>query len=365
MRVINIVDNAELINYGVWNAAISNAEELNKRGIEVELWHPGDEPIKDIYAGVVQVSVSAAKGSTPEGLIEERGLDARKDIIMTHGCWRYPTRWGYAFAKRGFQWIYVPHGMLEPWSMQQKRWKKNLFFYFFEKRMAVRAAIVRAVSQTERDNLHKYFRPEKVRFMPNGIKVIGVDKHFPRDEPRRYLFLSRLHAKKNLVALGKAWVASSLNNRAAYELVFAGPDQGELPDLQEYINQSSNIIYTGSVYGREKEELIRSSTFYVLPSFSEGLPSSLLEAMSAGLVPMITEGCNLPEVFTMDMGVKLETDWQHIKQALEEVATWKKEEIVSKSTRSRTFAETHFALAAVTREQHSVFQRLLTETPVN
>jgi glycosyltransferase involved in cell wall biosynthesis len=360
MRVVNIVDSAEMVNYGVWHAAVSNAEELNKRGIRIELWYPSADPIKSIDPTVTQVSLPFTSRSTLQKLIVERDLDPQEDIIVTHGCWQYPTRWGYFLARRGFKWVYVPHGMLEPWSMQQKKWKKSLFFYLFERRMASRAKVVRAVSQREKINLSKFFPAKETRFMPNCIKVIGVDKSFP-SEPRRYLFLSRLHAKKNLLALARAWVSSTLNNNGNYQLFFAGPDQGELPGLQQYLQQSNNIIYTGSVYGQQKEELIKSSTFYVLPSFSEGLPSSLLEAMSAGLVPLITEGCNLPEVFTMELGVRLSTNWESIKNVLEDTAAWKKQDILHKSARCKTYIDTHFTLDSVTEEQVILFRRLLND----
>lgn len=360
MRVINIVDSAEMINYGVWHAAVSNAEELGKRGIRVELWYPFTDPIKSIHPAVAQVSLPSTAGSTLQKFISERALHPQEDIIVTHGCWQYPTRWGYALEKKGFKWIYVPHGMLEPWSMEQKKWKKRFFFYLFERRKALRAHVVRAVSKVEKANLNDFFPKGKIRFMPNGIKVIGVDQSFPT-EPRRYLFLSRLHAKKNLLALARAWVSSSLNNDEHYQLFFAGPDQGELPGLRQYIQQSNNIIYVGSIYGEQKEELIRSSTFYVLPSFSEGLPSSLLEAMSAGLVPLITEGCNLPEVFTMELGARLSTDWESIKTVLEETATWEKQAILCKSARCKTYIDTHFTLESVTEEQAILFRQLLND----
>jgi glycosyltransferase involved in cell wall biosynthesis len=358
MRIIHLVDNAEMINYGVWNAAISNAEQLNDEHIAVELWYPGTANPAPVPVSVQQVKLAGTGIDTLKSLINTRDLDKEKDIIISHGCWQYPTRWGHYLKGQGFRWVYVPHGMLEPWSMQQKRLKKLVFFYLVERRMAVKADTIRAVSTTEQNNLHAFFPKDKVRFMPNAIAAVEETGNAEQGSIR-YLFLSRLHAKKNLLSLAEAWVSSSLNNRTAVSLIFAGPDQGELEGLQSYIKQSNNIQYLGSVYGREKDRLIRSCTYYVLPSFSEGLPSSLLESMSAGLVPIITEGCNLPDVFTLDMGFEIKTDAASIRAVLEHTANLDKQVLRAKSARCRNYVEQFFSLKAVTKEQVIFFRRLL------
>jgi len=364
MRVIHIVDNAEMINYGVWHAAVSNATQLNKEGVEVELWYPEPGDPENIPVVVKKVKVPSTGIAALKVLIEERKLNKQTDIIISHGAWRYPTQWGHYLKKRGFRWIYVPHGMLEPWSMQQKRIKKLVFFHLLERRMVLKADVVRAVSQTERENLYKFFPRSDVRFMPNAVEPIEKAGKV-EDGFVRYLFLSRLHAKKNLLALAKAWVSSPLNNKANTELVFAGPDQGELEGLRQYMQQSNNMRYADSVYGKEKENLIRACTYYILPSFSEGLPSSLLETMSAGLVPIITEGCNLPDVFTLDMGFKIDTSPDDIRAMLAYTVILDKQVIAEKAAKCRSYIDAHFTLQAVTKKQLVFFTQLLSSGSLN
>ncbi len=108
--------------------------------------------------------------------------------------------------------------------------------------------------------------------------------------------------KKGIVPLVKAWLQSALLNNTACRLIIAGPDEGELPLIQSLITDATNIEYIGMVSGDAKDKLLASASYYLLPSFSEGFPTSLLEAMEKGAIPVITRGCNFNEVFEQNIG---------------------------------------------------------------
>lgn len=363
MRIINIVDSVEEVNYGIWHAAIVNAELLAVHGIRSELWYPEKQLKKyDHITGVPLPSISKLQ---LEKTMQERELNKQEDIIVTHGAWKYATRWGATLKDKGFCWTYVPQGMLEPWAMQQKRLKKWIYFSLFEKRMAGKADWIRSVSATEQVNLQKIFGA-KVKLVPNGVKVYEQPLVFKKNEqPRTWLFLSRLHEKKNIIALAQAWVSGTLNNNPRFQLKIAGPDQGELEKLQPFLLKSDNIQYLGSVFGDKKKELLQSSSFFVLPSFSEGLPSSLLEAMSYGLVPVITEGCNLSEVFSANLGVRITTDAEDIRVKLEETSGWTNEKINNIAKDCYRFIADNYSLNSITNLQLHYFHDLLQNRSVN
>jgi glycosyltransferase involved in cell wall biosynthesis len=358
MRIINIVDSVDQINYGIWHAVTVNAALLAERGVQTELWYPQKQFNQINQVTNVPLESLSLKGAAD--ILHKRALDPQHDIIVTHGSWNYATRWGAFFKKKGFSWIYVPHGMLEPWPLQQKRIKKALYLQLIEKRLAKQADCIKAVSMPESINLRQFFKPALIQFIPNGVPYEDTHPDFQgRREPLRYLFLSRLHHKKNLVTLAMAWLQSGLNNNSKVELLIAGPDEGELEKLTPLILQSSNIKYIGSVYGEKKKELFEQCTFYILPSFSEGLPSSLLEAMSYGLVPIITEGCNLPDVFTQNLGVKIKTDGNSIKGALEATSMWEAQKVAETGLKAKQFIKENFSLEVVTNLQIALFSKLI------
>jgi hypothetical protein len=86
---------------------------------------------------------------------------------MTHGSWRFPTRWGYKLSRLGYKWIYLPHGMLEPWSLRKHKLKKSIYFSLFEIPMVRKADMVGGTSTPEFANLKKLFL--EAEYTPSGI----------------------------------------------------------------------------------------------------------------------------------------------------------------------------------------------------
>ncbi|MEJ0030745.1 MAG: glycosyltransferase [Bacteroidota bacterium] len=85
----------------------------------------------------------------------------------------------------------------------------------------------------------------------------------------------------------EAWHAINSQNNSV-KLIIAGPDEGELKHIQHLIK--GNVEYAGAVYGDGKKKLLNEASYYLLPSYSEGFPTSVLEAMSYGQIPLISSG---------------------------------------------------------------------------
>jgi glycosyltransferase involved in cell wall biosynthesis len=69
--------------------------------------------------------------------------------------------------------------------------------------------------------------------------------------------------------------------------------------------EDADVLFYGAAFGEEKEALLRSADAFVLPSFSEGLPMSVLEAWAYGLPVVMTPECNLPEGFASRAAVEI------------------------------------------------------------
>lgn len=359
MRVINIVDDVRKVNFGIWSAAVITTPWLKENANVIsEIWFPADTaptPLPDFY-GAEPVALTDTSALGLKRLIGERHLDPKNDIICTHGSWRYPTKWGHALRKLGYTWVYVPQGMLEPWSMSQKAAKKWLYFRLLEQRMVRKASLVRAVATPEMANLKKHFH--NVELLTNGVPA----KSFPSKEasaPHTVLFMARLHHKKGILPLVEAWKASALNQHKDWNLVIAGPDDGELSKLEPLLADISNATYIGSVYGADKEALLARAQYYALPTASEGFPTSIVEAMQAGLVPLMSPGANFPEATAAGLGVELEQDVNSIAAALNQIARWSQEDYLKRSDAVREFIATNYTLDAVAPVQLKVWKRLL------
>lgn len=353
IKIVHIVTNLLKINFGIWNAAVFGSEYLNKHfRVSSFLWVCSDSQKMSIPG--VDISYLDKRLSKDNILnqIQAWNLHHTNTIFVSHGCWQTPTRLGFKLQKMGFKWLYVPHGMLEPWSMQHKKWKKFLYFSLIEKRLTKKAHGIRAVSEVEKQNLQIRFGREIFK-IENGVKILPL-KNKKKNE-KVFLFMARLHHKKGILPLVKAWTACTKTNKN-YKLVIAGPDEGELIKIQSFLNADETLEYKGAVYGDAKQALLERAHYFVLPSHSEGFPTSVVEAMSYGLVPLISSGCNFQAVFTEKLGYQIEPDEKNISDVLDAL---KKEDFNEQlSFRNHQYIQEHNS------EKHIAEQLLTTYTNV-
>jgi poly(glycerol-phosphate) alpha-glucosyltransferase len=197
---------------------------------------------------------------------------------------------------------------------------------------------MRALCESEAESFRKFGLKKPIVIIPNGIDLpeeehVEVERlKVDKGGKKTLLFLGRVHPKKGLTNLIRAF-KQALDDRPSsldvpWQLVIAGWDQGgheaELMKLCEELGLSfshkmhknhkgsdqaldarpstldSEVVFWGPAFGDDKKSLLRSADAFILPSFSEGLPMSVLEAWAHGLPVVMTPECNLPEGFAAD-----------------------------------------------------------------
>jgi len=112
------------------------------------------------------------------------------------------------------------------------------------------------------------------------------------------LFLARMEKEKGIFELIDAFKKLQQDFKNI-ELILAG-DGTAYSDVKEYVADLKGIRLVGYVEGKEKENLFKKSDIYCLPSYSEGLPVSILEAMAFGLPVVTTRVGRLKDFFIED-----------------------------------------------------------------
>ncbi len=140
------------------------------------------------------------------------------------------------------------------------------------------------------EGVKQYFKETYGRetvFIPNGVsrpelfEAEEISRLYGLKKDSYILYLGRLVPEKGIKYLIEAFKHTKTDKK----LVIAGgaSDSGEYAEeLKALANDGDRIIFTGFVEGRKLEELYSNAYLYVLPSFLEGMPLSLLEAMSYG-----------------------------------------------------------------------------------
>lgn len=353
IHIIHLFTDVSKLNFGVWNAALFGETELAEKFQICSYTWSCNSGIDDPFPGaphfrVLQVGEMSANGFSS---LLTREFQKENTILVTHGSWKKPTELGYLAARAGFPWIYTPHGMLEPWSMKQGYLKKLVYFTFFEKRYIRHAAAARAVSKPEYERLAGKLK-SPVTFIPNGVMMpSATDKPL---KPIVFLFMARLHYKKGILPLVRAWY-QTMTDQPQMRLVIAGPDEGELQKIQPFLG--GNISYAGAVYHGEKETLLKKAHYYLLPSFSEGFPTSVVEAMSNGCIPLISKGCNFPEVFEKHLGYQAEPDEKELQSLLRSFI--EKEVDTRRSLEVADFINAHYTDRSLLPAMASFYKSLL------
>lgn len=359
MRIINIVPDVLPVRMGVWLPGVYVSTALLKNHqVQTEIWFPGNDHAQNFYAATA-ISLKNTGISYLEQLIIERKLNPENDIIVTNSPWTFQHKWGYHLAKKGFKWVCMPHGNFQKWALHHKWWKKLPYFYLLVKPMLQKVALIRASGFQEMEEMKKNMPQFNILQIPNGVEMPeGYDGE--KDlTVKTFLFMARINFKKRVLQLAEAWLASPLNNNPVYKLVIAGPDDGDLEKLMPLANKSSNIEYTGSIYGDDKEKWLRKSTFYILPSVLEGFATSVLEAASRACIPIITEGCNFPEIIDAGYAVRTGIEKEDIKKSLIQCMNMGDEAIRNMGNSTAQFIHDNYRMDIIADRIYKVYSGLL------
>ncbi len=141
-------------------------------------------------------------------------------------------------------------------------------------------------------------RKEKIVVIPNGVDKIffkkiknnTFKKELSISEPI-VLFFGRLNPTKGPDKFVLA-AKEILKERKDIKFLMVGPDEGMLNQVQELSKDEKNIIILGPVREKSKiPEIYQSADVYVMPSYREGLPLTLFEALASGL-PIVASPVN-------------------------------------------------------------------------
>ena len=421
MKTILVIDSASRAAGGLLDAERCLHQGLGKLGVnttvlaledahstvDIPCWKPL-EPKVFPHCG------PAALGASPA--LRRSILAAPADLIYRAGLWRLPSQYTHEWSRRHRRpEIIAPHGMLDPWAVRNSRWKKRLAHLWFEGAHLRNATCIRALCESEAQAIRAYGLKNPVCVIPNGIdmpveedeelSVVGCQLSGEEDEsqgttrkhnrpqttdngPRILLFLGRLHPKKGLVNALKAWAEvrgqrSEVRGREEWQFVIAGWDQlGHEADLkrlctelglaydetpatlftdngQQTTDNSASVIFTGPTFGEQKDQLLRRASAFILPSFSEGLPMSVLEAWSYRLPVLMTDYCNLPEGFSADAALRIGTDVTSIAEGMRLLLRSPISDLRSLGANGRSLVERQFTWPQVATQMKAVYDWVL------
>ena len=175
------------------------------------------------------------------------------------------------------------------------------------------------------EGVQKYFRDtygRKTVFIPNGVNrpilrsPQQIKEKLGLDKDKYILFLGRLVPEKGITYLIEAFK----NVKTDKKLVIAGGSSDTdafMQELKRLAEGDDRIVFTGFVQGQLLEELYSNSYLYTLPSDLEGMPLSLLEAMSYGNCCLTSDIAECAEVVEDKALVFRKSDIEDLRDKLQ------------------------------------------------
>jgi len=381
MKVTHVLVSGSQSWGGPPQAANLLSRGLRKAGVDSRILALAPSPEETVRFSLgVQVEVfrgaPPAKVGIPCSTTYFRALArsmADSDIIHIHEIWHLPNLLAAICAmvtERPY--IVSPHGALDAWSLSQRKDLKRLAWTIYQKPIFDLAAGVHVLTKSEEMDVLSRGIVTRLRVIPSG-----VDLHPPNecnsdgnsdlktpDLPARYILsLGRLDRKKGLDVLLDA-AAISFRKIDDVALVVAGPDPHHLwTGLQrraEALGMLERVRYLGYVTDSVKHHLLSRALLFILPSLSEGLSLSVLEALACGTPVVISPGCHVPEVQAVGAGRVVPPTPSAVAASLTDLLTGPgKDERESMGRRARTLAESKFSLEATAAAMLSFYGEVL------
>jgi glycosyltransferase involved in cell wall biosynthesis len=296
------------------------------------------------------------------------------DILSVHGLWKYCSVASREWHRRtGGPYVVHPEGMLEAWALRNARWKKRIPALLYENQHLHGAACLRALSIAEAQSIRAYGLRNPVCVIPNGVDLpeqsdtsaSGAQTLRFRDfaEGRKVLlYLGRLHPKKNVANLIRAWnhtFNSQYRKNDSWVLAIAGWDQGGYENDLKRIANVASVVFLGPRFGAQKNECYRACDAFILPSLSEGLPMTVLEAWAYAKPVLMTSECNLPEGFSAEAALRIGPSPDEIAAALKQLAEMSDEDRSQMGIRGRALVTTKFSWPRIGEQTRAVYEWVL------
>lgn len=272
------------------------AERLVKKGHQVTLFNRqkkqtsvGDLklPVSKIYKGirlrtVLTIDVKGIAAVSSSFFAAIKTALGKYDVVHFHAEGSCAMLWIPKFF--GKKCVVTIHGL----DHQRSKWGgfAKRYILFGEKCAVKYADEIIVLSE----NIKKYFRETYNRetcFIPNGVirprlmPPKEIKERFALEKEQYILFLGRIVPEKGVHYLIEAYRHVKTNKRL---VIAGGPSDSKdyFEMVKEAANSDERVLFTGFVSGSVLEELYSNAFLYILPSELEGMPLSLLEALSYG-----------------------------------------------------------------------------------
>ncbi|HEX9658088.1 MAG TPA: glycosyltransferase [Bacteroidota bacterium] len=311
-KIIHITSKIGKNSTGLGALTLDLTQSQLALGLNAEIWCPGNKidlrwasESSGIRPEKIRVFPEARIGLPGFSFRMERDAafvdGPKKAIVHQHGVWSGVSRVTNILRRvhNSFTVIGV-QGSLSHWALGKSQWKKRIALALYERHNLHSASCLHAVGENEISDYRDFGLSNPIAMIPNGVSSDWLNSDGDggafrtrfgiQPDKRVLLFLSRVTPKKGLLMLLE--VMDKIRKQMQdWQLVIAGADefghQAELESLIVEKGLTELVIFVGPLFNKEKRDAYAAADCFILPSYSEGAPLVILEALASG-VPVVT-----------------------------------------------------------------------------
>ena len=393
MRILHLIPSISPLRGGPSQAVLSMVAAQREQGVDAQIlttndngpgiqslmplgkWHDHealDKAVPVLAFGRWSPPVRAVREfAISPGLSRWLGNHAKSyDIIHVHALFSCTTSVAMAQLRRqGVPYILRTIGQLNAWSLSQSKARKQLFLKLVDLANLQAAKALHFTSDAERLevgalklNTPNFVLPLGVTPLDSWSEIDPAAANWVQGATTRFLFLSRLHPKKQLPLLFEALVQLNQRNPGrCWQLDIAGDgDPSYLQELRQRSRQlglGEQLQWHGQVAGEIKQSLLRQADWFVLPSASENFGIAAAEALMAGTPVLLCPGVALAaDVEAAGAGLICEPTPAALARGLESCL---EAPSLSMRTAARRLAEERYSWPAISRKLIQHYEELL------
>ncbi|HEX9933699.1 MAG TPA: glycosyltransferase family 4 protein [bacterium] len=293
-------------------------------GIATFLHHLMESPLHRDYVLLKFQTMSRKQGtvdyfreSVPEKMLRvlwdlgrylwfaERQRPDAVHINTSFGAWSLWRDLAYLFLSKAMRkpvLFQIQGGIADQFLEKQPVWKRRIAVSLMK-----RADRIGVCSKIQRDGFSIYGLRDRVLVLPNMVPAnlnLDQNRQAVRDAfriPRRavvLLFVSaQFHRAKGVLELLDAFSRiKPLNSKAVLVMAGGGSQDKDVLDRLAREQKNGSLILTGHLPLESLERLLPAADIFILPSYAEGLPLCVMEAMAAGLPVIATPVGGIPDL---------------------------------------------------------------------
>ena len=364
MKILSFISSIDLSSGGPSRSVPMLVKGLAELGVDITL---ATIRSKDMNVHALEGTTAKLKVFEPSFSnkdIAQYLRDEQFQLVQIQSIWELSYHRVIVEArKQSIPYIVTPRGMLDPWSLAYKKWKKKLAWWLYQRNDVQKAACVFTSAQMEAGHVSELGITTIKSVIPNGIETDAYPRKTSIDVVKKQvLFLSRVHMQKGIDLLVDAWKRIH-SDFADWQLLIVGNGEAEYINGLKLKVESLGLVdcvkILPPVFGDSKIQLYQQSALFCLPSYSESFGMAIAESMSCGTPVITTTNCPWNILNETNTGWCIDLSVDNLEHALREAMGMDANALYDMGQRASKLIYDNFDYRSVTRKTLRLYEWLL------